>query len=163
MSDLITQIRKHVVEEGDCWNWTGALQSCGTVPTMNYKRKVGAVRRFILTEQGVDLSKRLATYTCGNPLCVNPEHVAPATRRAVQRRTTEEQGHQGNLVRRKKLADNARKRAKLTPELARQVREADGPQDRIAEQFGVSQATVSVIKRGKTWKDYSNPFAGLGL
>jgi predicted XRE-type DNA-binding protein len=81
----------------------------------------------------------------------------------VQRRTTDEQGHQGNLVRRKKLADNARKRAKLTPELARQVREADGPQDRIAEQFGVSQATVSVIKRGKTWKDYSNPFAGLGL
>lgn len=160
---LIEQIRKHIVEEGDCWNWTGAVQTCGSVPTMNYKRKVGAVRRFILEEQGVDLSKRLATYTCGNPLCVNPEHVAPATRRAVQRRTTEEQGHQQGLLRRKKLADNARKRAKLNPELARQVREADGTQDQIAERFGISQATVSVIKRGVTWKDYSNPFAGLAL
>lgn len=163
MNDLITQIRKHIVEEGDCWNWTGALQSTGTVPTMNYKRKVGAVRRFILMEQGVDLSKRLATYTCGNPMCVNPEHVAPATRRAVQVRSAKELGYQANPVRRKKLADNARKRAKLTPELARQVREADGTQDQIAEQFGISQATVSVIKRGKTWKDYSNPFAGLAL
>jgi predicted XRE-type DNA-binding protein len=160
---LIEQIRKHVVEEGDCWNWTGAMQTSGTVPTMNYKRKVGAVRRFILQEQGVDLSKRLATYTCGNPLCVNPEHVSPATRRAVQRRTTEEQGHQKSLLRRKKLADNARKRAKLNPELARQVREADGTQDEIAARFGVSQATVSVIKRGVTWKDYNNPFAGLAL
>lgn len=160
---LIEQIQKHVVEDGDCWNWTGALQSCGTVPTMNYKRKIGAVRRFILLEQGVDLSKRLATYTCGNPMCVNPEHVAPATRRSVQRRTTEELGHQQSLLRRKKLADNARRRAKLSPELARQVREADGTQDEIAARFGVSQATVSVIKRGVTWKDYSNPFAGLGL
>jgi predicted XRE-type DNA-binding protein len=162
---LIEQIRKHVVEEGDCWNWTGALQGCGTVPTMNYKRKVGAVRRFILQEQGVDLDKgkRLATYTCGNTMCVNPEHTAPATRRAVQRRTTEELGHQKSLLRRKKLADNARKRAKLNPELARQVREADGTQDEIAERFGISQATVSAIKRGVTWKDYNNPFAGLAL
>ena len=163
MNELIERIRKHIVEEGDCWNWTGALQSCGTVPTMNYKRKVGAVRRFILLEQGVDLSKRLATYTCGNPLCVNPEHVVPATRRAVQARNAKELGYLSNPVRRKKLSDNARKRAKLTPELARQVREAEGTQDEIAEQFGISQATVSVIKRGKTWKDYSNPFAGLAL
>jgi hypothetical protein len=163
MSELIDRIRKHIIEEGDCWNWTGALQSSGTVPTMNYKRKVGAVRRFILLEQGVDLSKRLATYTCGNPMCVNPEHVAPATRRNVQRRTTEEQAHQSDVLRCKKLADKARQHSKLTHEQAMQVREAEGNQYAIAKRFGVSQATVSAIKLGKTWRSYTgNPFAGLG-
>lgn len=161
MDELIERIRKHVVEEGDCWNWTGALQSRSAVPTMNYKRKVGAVRRFILLEQGVDLGKRLATYTCGNPLCVNPEHVAPASRRAVQVRSAKELAYQTSPVLRKKLSDNARKRAKLTPELARQVREADGTQDSIAARFGISKAAVSAIKRGKIWKDYTSPFGGL--
>lgn len=160
---LIEQIRKRVVEEGDCWNWTGALQACGSVPTMQYQGKVGAVRRFILLEQGVNLSKRLATYTCGNPFCVNPEHVAPATRRAVQRRTTAEVGYQSTLLYRKKLSDSARTRAKLTTELAGQVRDAEGSQSAIAARFGISQSVVSSIKRGKTWRNYNGPFAGLGL
>jgi predicted XRE-type DNA-binding protein len=164
MSHLIERITKHVVEDGDCWNWTGALQSCGVTPTMNYKRKVGAVRRFILLERGpAPAGRPIATYTCGNPLCVHPEHTDWSKRKAVQQRTTQEQGHQNNAVRNKKIADKARQRGKLTLELAQQVREADGTQDEIAARFGVSQATVSVIKLGKTWRSYTNnPFAGLG-
>jgi hypothetical protein len=160
---LIEQIRNHIVEDGDCWNWTGALQTCGSVPTMRYQGKVGAVRRFVLEDRGVNLTKRLATYTCGNPLCVNPDHIAPATRRKVQQRTADDKGHQTGLLFRKKLSDSARSRAKLNPDLARQIREADGTQDAIAARFGISQSVVSAIKRGKIWKNYSSPFAGLGL
>jgi predicted XRE-type DNA-binding protein len=164
MSHLIDIITKHVVEDGDCWNWTGALQSCGATPAMNYKRKVGAVRRFILLERGpAPAGRPIATYTCGNPLCVHPEHTDWSKRKAVQQRTTQEQGHQNVAVRNKKIADKARQRAKLTLELAQQVREAEGFQHEIAARFGVSQATVSSIKLGKTWRSYTNnPFAGLG-
>jgi predicted XRE-type DNA-binding protein len=164
MSHLIDTITKHVVEDGDCWNWTGALQSCGATPTMNYKRKVGAVRRFILLERGpAPAGRPIATYTCGNPLCVHPEHTDWSKRKAVQQRTTQEQGHQNVAVRNKKIADNARQRGKLTLELAEQVREAEGFQHEIAVRFGISQATVSSIKLGKTWRSYTNnPFAGLG-
>lgn len=158
---LVELIRKHVVEEGDCWNWTGALQTCGSVPTMNYGGKVGAVRRFILEERGVVLGKRLATYTCGNKLCVNPEHTGPATRRAVQVRSAETLGHLANPARRKKLSDNARKRAKITQEIADQVRAADGTQKQKAEIFGISQSQISRIMRNKNWLRYDNPFAGL--
>lgn len=161
MSDLIDRIKKHIVEEGDCWNWTGALQTCGATPAMHYKGKVGAVRRFILEDQGVELDKRLATYTCGNPACVNPEHVAPATRQAVQRRTVRESCYTSDPVRRKRVSDKARQRAKLTLGQALAIREADGNQREIAARFGITQATVSKIKRGETWQDYSNPFAGL--
>lgn len=158
---LIDTIKKHIVEEGDCWNWTGALQSCGSVPTMRWQGKVGAVRRFILLDQGVNLTKHLATYTCANPQCVNPEHIAPTTRKRVQVRTVTESNYTANPVRRKRVSDKARQRAKLTLDQALAIREADGNQHEIARQFGVSQATVSVIKRGKTWQDYTNPFARL--
>lgn len=158
---LIDRIKKHVVEEGDCWEWTGSLQMCGATPTMRYQGRVGSVRRFVLESQGVDLRKRVATYTCDNPLCVNPEHTAPAARRTVQRRTAKEQSFHATLTRRKKLAEKARAGAKLTAEQADQIREAEGLQRDIAARFGVTQCTVSAIKRGDMWRDYSNPFAGL--
>lgn len=162
MSHLIDTITKHVVEDGDCWNWTGAMQSCGSTPTINYKRKVGAVRRFILLERGGNQPGLLATYTCGNLLCVNPEHTAWAKRKTVQQRTTQEQGHQNKASRNKKISDKARQNGKLTLEQALAVREAEGNQYEIAARFGISQATVSAIKLGKTWRSYAgNPFAGL--
>lgn len=160
---LLDTIKKHVVEEGECWNWTGALQSCGSTPTMRWQGKVGAVRRFILLDRCPNQPGMLATYTCGNADCVHPEHTAWAIRRTVQKRTTNQLGYQGDLIRCKKLADAARKHAKLTLEIADQVREAEGPQHKIAERFGISQATVSRLKRNEIWKRYgASPFAGLG-
>lgn len=166
MNALIARIYTHVEEEGDCWNWTGALQSCGSTPAMRWQGKVAAVRRLILLDRDGRAPSGgvyLATYNCGNPLCVNPEHMTWALRRTVQRRTTREQRHQSDIVRCKKLADQARARGKLTPELAAAVREAEGVQHEIAARFGISQATVSAIKTGRTWRNYvASPFAGLG-
>lgn len=160
---LLEKIRDLSVEDGDCWIWKGALQTCGSVPTMNHGGRVGAVRRFILQDQGVELGKRLATYTCGNPKCVNPEHVAPITRRALQLRVVEETGIASNPMRRKRLAENARKRAKINEQIAEQIRNAEGTQREIAERFGVSQSVVSRVVLGKGWRTYGgNPFAGLG-
>jgi predicted XRE-type DNA-binding protein len=164
MSELILRITTHVMEDGECWSWTGALQSCGATPVMRWKRKTHAVRRLILSERGhIPRNKMVATYTCGNPLCVNPDHTAWALRKTVQQRTTQERGHQNKATRNKKIADKARQNGKLTLELAEQVRQAEGNQYEIAARFGVSQATVSSIKLGKTWRAYeANPFAGLG-
>ena len=165
MNLLIQTIYKHVEEEGDCWNWTGALQSCGSVPTMRWQGKTGAVRRFILIDRGGPSPTRnlLATYTCGNPQCVHPDHMIWTSRKKIQKRTVAEQNYTGDVLRCKKLADKARTKGKLTLELATEIRMTDGNQHHIAAQFGVSQATVSAIKRGKTWRSYGgNPFAGLG-
>jgi hypothetical protein len=43
--------------------------------------------------------------------------------------------------------------AKLTNETARAIREATGPQWRIAKAFGVCQMTVSDVKRGLLWRN----------
>ena len=165
MSELIERIRERIVEEGDCWNWNGAMQSCGSTPVMRWQGKIGAVRRFVMLEKPYVAVKQkwFATYLCGNPLCVNPQHTGWRDRRTVQLRTTNDQRYQASVVSCKKIADKARARAKLTVELATAIREAEGGQRQIAERFGVHQATVSSIKRGRTWREYAaSPFAGLG-
>lgn len=161
MDQLIERIRRHIEEVGDCWEWQGAMQSAAPVPVMNYKQSVMPVRRLIAIERGVIVKGKFATYRCGNQLCVNPDHVIVVTRQKLQKRIAAETKYQINPVRMQKLATFARARGKLTLELAQAIRDAEGSQRDIAKRFGVTQATVSVIKRGKTWRDYTNPFTQL--
>lgn len=158
---LLDRVRRLVIEVGDCWEWQGALQWNSPVPVLNYNGKVGPVRRHIAEELGLPLQGKLATCNCGNQLCVNPEHVVMITRKRLQQRIAKDLRRAVNPVRMKKLSDRARAAGKLTLEQAQAIREAEGKQREIAARFGVTQATVSAIKRGKTWRDYSNPFAQL--
>lgn len=161
MDQLIERLRKRTEEVGECWEWHGALQSNAPTPVMRHEGTTMAVRRVIAIVAGLQLTGRLATHKCGNPLCVNPDHVAMVTRKRLQKRIATTIQYHASPVRMQKLADKARSKAKLTMDLAEQIRQAEGPQRQIAARFGVTQATVSVIKRGKTWRDYSNPFAQL--
>lgn len=161
MTKLLERIQSHVIEVGECWEWQGSLQSKSPTPTMNFKNQVKPVRRHLAEAMELKLDGKLVTYKCGNPLCVHPDHIIAITRKKLQQRIAKEQAHHLNPLRRKKISDAARKNGKLTPELAQAIRDADGTQREIAKQFGITQATVSVIKRGVTWRDYTNPFTQL--
>lgn len=161
MKELIERVRKHIEEIGDCWEWQGAMQSTAPTPMMNYKRVCQPVRRVLAREMGKAIEGKFVTCKCRNELCVNPDHLLVVTRKRLQELVSKERNYTGTPMRRKKLADKARLRSKLTIELAAEVRDAEGTQREIAARYGISQATVSVIKRGKTWRDYSNPFAQL--
>lgn len=161
MDALVQKIYGRCEEYGDCWEWQGATQSCGSTPMINYKQRVVSVRRLLAEHMGHDVKGKVVTYDCGNELCVNPAHVQVTTRKKLSKRISVDLKFHTNPVRMKKLSDAARARGKLTMELANQIREASGTQREIAARFGVSQATVSVIVRGITWREYSNPFAQL--
>lgn len=161
MKELIERVRKHIEEIGDCWEWQGAMQSSAPTPMINYQRRCQPVRRLLAKEMGKVIDGKFVTCKCRNELCVNPDHLLVVTRKRLQELVSKERNYQISPVRMKKLADKARLHSKLTVELAAEVREAEGKQRDIAARYGISQATVSVIKRGKTWRDYSNPFAQL--
>lgn len=161
MKELIDRVRLHIEEIGDCWEWTGAMQSSAPTPMINYKRKSQPVRRLLAQHMGKVITGKLVTCKCRNELCVNPDHLLVVTRKRLQEMVSKERKYTSNPVRMRKLADKARAHGKLTAELAAEIRDADGSQRSIAAQYGVSQSTVSVIKRGRTWRDYSNPFAQL--
>jgi DNA-binding Xre family transcriptional regulator len=174
-TNLIEAVQASAVEDQDsgCWNWKGGLQSGArdSVPVMRWRGKVNSVRRFLAMEKyggshetHLKSRKFVATYSCGNPDCVNPEHVVISTRRLLQQRTAESSDWNLCPMLQKRRSDIARKNfAVLDQGRAEQIRLDERPQKQIAADYGVSQATVSSIKRGRTWKNYdsTNPFRGL--
>lgn len=156
---LLEYLRARSEEVGECWEWTGALQSARGSPVMRYERVAQPVRRVIAIELGMQVKGRMATVRCCNSLCVRPEHVVVLTRKQLQQRTAKVTQLHANPTRCRKLAQTARRTAKLTEAQVAEIRAIDGlTQRQIAARYGIAQATVSAIRRGVKWKDYSNPW-----
>jgi len=162
MSALIEKIQGHAIEEEcGCWRWIGATQNCKT-PMMNWQGKVSSVRRFVLAERGTNLNGYLAGVSCGNPLCVRPDHIVRTTRSRVSIKAAEGMDAASRMKRQMNIARAARERGKLNMEIASAIRADDRPQRAIARDHGVAQHTIQSIKAGLLWREYrSSPFAGL--
>lgn len=159
---LLEYLRARSEEVGECWEWTGALQSARGSPVMRHERVTQPVRRVIAIELGMQVKGRLATVRCCNSLCVNPGHVVVLTRKQLQQRTAKVTQMHANPTRCRKLAQTARRTAKLTEAQVAEIRALEGlTQRQIAARYGIAQATVSAIRRGVKWKDYSNPWLQL--
>lgn len=158
---LIEKIQRHVTIEGDCWEWRGCMN--GPIPTMKHDGKVANVRRLVLIEMGVPMKGFIATYTCGNPMCVNPEHTARSSRAQMNRRIMADMSSATNTLRSKRIADAKReKHAKLSQADVEQIRASGETHHDLAARFGISKSIIGRIKRGEMWRTFSaSPFAGL--
>lgn len=87
-------------------------------------------------------STREAAHSCGNRLCVNPQHLRWATPKENQ---SDREAH-GTTNKGERHG-----RAKLSLADVVAIRAAGGPQCDIAQQFGIKRQTVSDIKRGRRW------------
>ncbi len=160
--NLLEYLRARTEEVGECWEWTGAMQNATSTPVMRYQGAAQPVRRVIAAELGMPAKGRMATVRCCNSLCVNPEHVVLLTRKQLQQRTARLTQPQTNELRSRKMAQAARRNGKLTEAQVAEIRALDGlTQRQIAARYGIAQATVSAIRRGVKWKDYSNPWLQL--
>lgn len=162
----IEYIKARCNEDADCWIWPLACSGNGT-PKVTIgarpERKQWAVRRLIATEMGLQIDGMLVTNTCGDPLCVCPDHVLVVTKKEMATLITERTGHPYRIERRAKIAATQRARlSKLTPEVVAEIRASNETHAQIAERLCVSKRKVGAIRRHEAWKDYSSPFAGLG-
>lgn len=158
---LIAKIQRHVTIEGDCWEWHGCMQ--GSIPMMKHGSKVANVRRLVLIERGVPMTGFIATYTCGNAKCVNPDHTARSTRTKMNRRIMADMNTATNTLRIKRIAEVKRRTdAKLSLDDVSQIRASDEKHEDLAARYGVSKSLIGRIRRGEMWKTFSaSPFAGL--
>ena len=164
---LMYRLKKMTVEVGDCWEWKGYL-TVGSTPTWRYmvdgKWSSVPVRRSILMVRGVNIAPHeRAVTTCGNKFCVNPEHVVKRTVSKVmhERNQTITRGAKG-LLRAAKIAAWRREQfSTLTPEQVEKIRAHEGAAREVADQYGISTKAFNAIRRGETWKDYTNPWRGL--
>lgn len=158
---LIAKIQRHVTIEGDCWEWHGCMQ--GSIPMMKHKNEASNVRRLVLIERGVPMKGYIATYTCGNAKCVNPDHAGRSTRAQMNRRIMSEMNTATNTLRIKRIAEVKRRTdAKLSQADVEQIRASGDTHQDLAARFGISKSIIGRIKRGEMWRTFSaSPFAGL--
>jgi len=105
----------------------------------------------------------IATYTCGNPACANPEHTARSTRAQMTRRIMDDINTATNTLLVKRIADVKRRTdAKLSQADVDKIRASDEKYQDLATRYGVSKSLIGRIKRGEVWRTFSaSPFSGL--
>lgn len=143
-------------ENGDCMDWAGyAIE--GKVPQIRVDYKCWPVRRLVwqLVHGPVKSATWVGT-SCGNPLCVNPDHLVARTRSKAFKGTAK------TVVQRVSIASARRKNGKVTAEAVREIRSSGESNVALAARFGVSHSYISKIRLGKSWMEYVSPFQGLG-
>jgi hypothetical protein len=89
--------------------------------------------------------KHEAAHTCGNGSkgCVSPRHLRWATR---------QENEADKLIHGTSNRGARHGMAKITDEIARQIKASAEPRREIAKRFGVKKDTVHKIKQGKLWR-----------
>lgn len=124
-----------------CWPWTGRKNDRGYGrwgATMAHRVAYALVH-------GSIPDGAVVRHRCDNPECCNPDHLligtnAQNTADALERGRLARGGRHGN--------------SRLTPEQVEIIRRnPDGlKQVELARQFGVSAATISYIRSGRSWR-----------
>lgn len=132
--------------KGDgCWSWSASKDKdgygifLGEVLGAVYKRAHRYSWAF--HNQAVIPSGMVVCHSCDNPQCCNPAHLKLGSHGDNQR-DRRAKGRHGEF---------RNPAAKVTPETVRAIRAATGFQRDIAKLYGVTQTTVSDIKRRKSW------------
>ena len=147
-------------EVGDCREWQGSFGGAqGRSPQLNtggqcvnVRRLAHALGRGLALDQ---LSPETNVWAgCGNWRCVCPQHLQSGTRKQMCAALARHQvyRHSPDVVLRI-TKTKRRTQAKLTLNQAREIRVATGRLREIAARYGVSPSLVSLIKRGRSWRE----------
>lgn len=142
-----SKIRKGV----DCWEWTARINKCGYgMMRLAQYHLVGAHRVAWAIANRQDPHGKMVLHSCNNRRCCNPDHLrlgdaADNVADMLNAGTASNGDRSGE----------ANPMAKLSPEdVAATVALIDQGLNntQISDHFGVSHATISAIRTGKTWR-----------
>lgn len=136
------------VTESGCWIWIGSLAADGygeySAGRRNPKGRPPKAHRYSYARAyGPIPAGQCVCHRCDVPLCVNPQHLFLGT--PLENNT--------DKVRKARHVHGRRVHtAKLTESQVLEIRAAKGTIASIAEQYGVTDTNVSMIRLGRTWK-----------
>lgn len=140
------------VDRGDpnqCWPWTGWFFARNPYGGFTYGGKTYRAHRLAYTlTNGPVPSDKVVLHTCDNPACCNPAHLVVGT----YRENTQDMLHKKRHI---TPCGERHPHAKLTDDDVRRIRELAGnglTHRAIADMFGVAQAQIWRVVRGKSWK-----------
>lgn len=146
-------------EPGKCWVWSGATgggyHRYGVIGTGAGSRRLVSTHRVAWElEHGPIPDGMMVLHDCpggDNPLCCNPAHL----RLGTHAENMSDMVAKDRQARGYAIAVN-RRTTRLDPEKVREIRSAlrggASSQREIADLFGVSQQTISLIGSGRTWR-----------
>ena len=149
---FIERIRGRCEIDGDCWIWQGVADN--DRPRVRHGTRFITVRRQMLVELGHRVRRNdVAVAKCKTPLCVNPDHVIAVSR---ARLVTEYSQKMPTSIRREINRASAKSRRKLSDEDVAEIIVSDAPGRELAEQYDVSESTISAYRTGRKTRAVSN-------
>lgn len=125
-----------------CWEWSGGYRGDYGMFWLNGQNRGSHCVAYALTHGEIP-EGMVVRHECDNRACCNPAHLVLGT----------PQDNSNDMVERGRVRrGEAVKNAKLTEDMVRDIKDAEGSQRAIAKAFGVSQGTVWQIKQGNYWK-----------
>jgi hypothetical protein len=159
MKKLIERIYARCEEVGTCLEWQGKLNGSGAMYIRNGRKKCLLIRRVLWEHKHGPLPEgHQASVSCGNPRCV--KHLIAITHTQKNHRIAAT-GAWSTPAFKIASALARRRRAKLDAQTVAAIRASEGTGVEIARRLGVAPHNVYSVRSGATWRDYSNPFAGL--
>lgn len=134
--------------DDECWEWQGHLNMNGYGHIgVSYGKMRGAHRASYEIHNGAIPKGKIVRHQCDNPRCVNPSHLTLGTQKDnVADMISRGRGNWRSLKGEKSPT------AVLTAEQAREIKFSDEMGTALAARFGISQSTISAIRRGRLWK-----------
>lgn len=140
-----------------CLEWTGYTDP-KRGPMYRHNDQPTSARRLvwqIKRGQKLGYQQTVKPAGCGNWACLEYQHMALA------RREDPVIGRPRTLLHSQRIAMARRAAfAKITMDIARQIRDSTDPEDVEAAKWGISPGMVGCIRRGESWKEYGM-FSGL--
>jgi hypothetical protein len=157
----LERIKARCTECGDCWLWDGALCGNARMPSMHHEGKTVAVRRLVYQlKHGSIPAGRAISPSCGRRLCVSPNCLQAVTEKQSKQRWAK-LGAYSNPGKQRRMALTKRAKSHISDEMVERVRAATSAPE-AARETGVSLSYAKDIRAGRSRRDYSSHFDGLG-
>ena len=126
-----------------CHEWTGYTAGTG-YGQLTHRMKTFYVHRVAWElANGPIPDEQQVLHRCDNRKCVNPEHLFLGTL----------DDNMADMTAKRRQAHGPKcYHAKLTVEQVHEIRRSTERQQTIADRYGITNSTVSVIKSGQTWR-----------
>lgn len=140
--------RCRIDDETGCWLWAGAKRA--SAPSVWIPgHGACAMPKAIALLTGKTLErKRVMVPTCGRVDCANPAHRKEGSYSELWKllRPSLTPKHRAKITAATRLA-----LGKITPEIAEQIRAAEGSNAAVGARFGIHETQTSRIRRGDAW------------
>jgi len=135
-----------VDKSGDCHEWTASFGNSGYGQFYFNYQKFSAHRKAYELYHGAIPEGMFVLHRCDNKKCVNPEHLfLGAHKENMQDKTAKGRQIKGSGIEQAVLTDPQ------VVQIKQRLRQGD-VHTRIAKDFGVSRATISMISNGTNWR-----------